>query len=50
MEKAYRQVASQTLNSMKVINSVTNYPILRPVACLDKLENNRFAPKKNRNL
>ena len=32
------QVASQTLNSMKVINSVTNYPILRPVACLDKLE------------
>ena len=32
------QVASQTLNSMKVINSVTNYPILRPVACFDKLE------------
>lgn len=32
------QVASQTLNSMQVINSVTNYPILRPVCCLDKLE------------
>jgi len=32
------QVASQTLNSMNVINSVTNYPVIRPVACLDKLE------------
>lgn len=32
------QVASQTLTSMNVINSVTNYPIIRPVACLDKLE------------
>ena len=32
------QVASQTLSSMSVINSVTNYPIIRPVACLDKLE------------
>lgn len=32
------QVASQTLTSMSVINSVTNYPIIRPVACLDKLE------------
>ena len=32
------QVASQTLSSMGVINSVTNYPIIRPVACLDKLE------------
>ena len=32
------QVASQTLTSMKVINSVTNLPIIRPVACLDKLE------------
>ena len=32
------QVASQTLTSMRVINSVTNYPIIRPVACLDKLE------------
>jgi thiamine biosynthesis protein ThiI len=32
------QVASQTLTSMKVINNVTNYPVIRPVACLDKLE------------
>ena len=32
------QVASQTLTSMSVINSVTNIPVIRPVACLDKLE------------
>ena len=32
------QVASQTLTSMSVINSVTSMPIIRPVACLDKLE------------
>lgn len=32
------QVASQTLTSMEVINSVTNLPVIRPVACLDKLE------------
>lgn len=32
------QVASQTLTSMSVINDVTNMPIIRPVACLDKLE------------
>ena len=32
------QVASQTLNSMYVINNVTTYPVIRPVACLDKLE------------
>ncbi len=32
------QVASQTLTSMKVINNVTNVPVIRPVACLDKLE------------
>lgn len=32
------QVASQTLTSMQIINSVTNMPIIRPVACLDKLE------------
>ena len=32
------QVASQTLTSMSVINSVTNMPVIRPVACLDKLE------------
>ena len=32
------QVASQTLTSMEVINNVTNKPVIRPVACLDKLE------------
>ena len=32
------QVASQTLSSMYVINNVTNMPVIRPVACLDKLE------------
>ncbi len=32
------QVASQTLSSLEVINSVTSIPIIRPVACLDKLE------------
>ncbi len=32
------QVASQTLTSMQVIESVTKIPIIRPVACLDKLE------------
>ena len=32
------QVASQTLTSMRVINSVTNLPVIRPCACLDKLE------------
>ena len=32
------QVASQTLTSMSVINNITNYPVIRPVACLDKLE------------
>ena len=32
------QVASQTLTSMAVINEVTNMPVIRPVACLDKLE------------
>lgn len=32
------QVASQTLNSMQVINEVIKIPVLRPVVCLDKLE------------
>jgi len=32
------QVASQTLTSMSVINSVTNFPVIRPVACMDKIE------------
>ena len=30
------QVASQTLESMKVINDVTNIPIIRPLATYDK--------------
>ena len=32
------QVASQTLTSMSVINEVIKTPVIRPVACLDKLE------------
>ncbi len=32
------QVASQTLTSISVVNEVTKMPIIRPVACLDKLE------------
>lgn len=32
------QVASQTLASMQVINAVTHIPVIRPVACMDKLE------------
>ncbi len=32
------QVASQTLTSMKVINEVVKLPVLRPLACFDKLE------------
>jgi thiamine biosynthesis protein ThiI len=32
------QVASQTLTSMIAINNVTNLPVIRPVACMDKLE------------
>ena len=39
------QVASQTLTSMQVINSVTNIPVIRPVACLDKLEIIEIAKK-----
>jgi thiamine biosynthesis protein ThiI len=39
------QVASQTLTSMKVINNVTNFPVIRPVACLDKLEIMEIARK-----
>lgn len=31
------QVASQTLESIQVINEVTNFPILRPLATMDKL-------------
>ena len=32
------QVASQTLESIRTINDVTNFPILRPVIGLDKIE------------
>ncbi len=32
------QVASQTLTSMAAINCVTKLPVIRPVACLDKLD------------
>ena len=32
------QVASQTLDSISVINEATTMPIIRPVACFDKLE------------
>ena len=39
------QVASQTLTSMQVINNVTNIPVIRPVACLDKLEIIEIAKK-----
>lgn len=39
------QVASQTLTSMSVINSVTNFPVIRPVACMDKLEIIEIAKK-----
>ena len=39
------QVASQTLTSMQVINAVTCIPVIRPVACLDKLEIIEIAKK-----
>ena len=32
------QVASQTLNSISVINEVTKMPVIRPVVCFDKSE------------
>lgn len=32
------QVASQTLESMACVNNVVNMPVIRPVACFDKLE------------
>ena len=41
------QVASQTLTSMIVINNVTNMPVIRPVACMDKLEIIDIAKKIN---
>jgi len=41
------QVASQTLTSMIVINNVTNLPVIRPVACMDKLEIIEISKKIN---
>ena len=32
------QVASQTLTSMSAINEVVNIPVIRPLACFDKLD------------
>ena len=32
------QVASQTLSSIRAVNDVTNYPILRPLCSFDKLD------------
>ncbi len=39
------QVASQTLQSMHVINAVTNTPIIRPLATMDKTEIIRISEK-----
>lgn len=39
------QVASQTLDSMNTINAVITTPVIRPVACLDKLEIIKIAEK-----
>ena len=39
------QVASQTLDSMNVINAVTKMPVLRPVVCYDKLDIINLAKK-----
>ncbi|MFB7139885.1 tRNA uracil 4-sulfurtransferase ThiI [Gottfriedia sp. NPDC056225] len=39
------QVASQTLESMHTINEVTNYPVLRPLLAMDKLEIMEIAKK-----
>ena len=39
------QVASQTLQSMHVINAVTNTPIIRPLATTDKVEIIRISQK-----
>jgi len=39
------QVASQTLTSMSAINEVVKIPVIRPVACFDKLEIIELAKK-----
>ena len=41
------QVASQTLESMMVVNDVTNLPILRPLCAMDKIEIINIASKIN---
>lgn len=41
------QVASQTLTSMKAINEVVSIPVIRPLACFDKLEIINIAQKIN---
>ena len=41
------QVASQTLTSMSAINNVIKIPVIRPVACFDKLEIIDIAKKIN---
>lgn len=41
------QVASQTLTSMKAINEVISIPVIRPLACFDKLEIIDIAKKIN---
>ncbi len=41
------QVASQTLTSMNAINEVVKIPVIRPVACFDKLEIIDLANKIN---
>lgn len=41
------QVASQTLESMSVINEVINIPVIRPLVCMDKLEIINLAKKIN---
>lgn len=37
------QVASQTLESLRVVGSVSEYPVLRPLLCFDKVETVRLA-------
>jgi thiamine biosynthesis protein ThiI len=39
------QVASQTLPSMIAINAVTNFPVLRPMCAMDKLDSIAIAEK-----
>jgi len=41
------QVASQTLTSMSAINQVVDIPVIRPLACFDKLEIIEIAKKIN---